>query len=66
MVSPKMLLILPEIAWAGISLAIYTGLLVPMISDSIPYTDNNEQLMKSMFSMVSLGIGEIIGSLLIG
>lgn len=30
-----MLMIMPEIAWAGISLAIYTGLLVPMITEAV-------------------------------
>jgi hypothetical protein len=36
MMSYKMLYIVPEIAWTGISLAIYTGMLVPMISASVP------------------------------
>jgi predicted MFS family arabinose efflux permease len=58
---------LPEIAWAGISLAIYTGLLVPMVASTVTDTDDhNAKLMKSMYAMVSLGVGEIVGSLAIG
>jgi hypothetical protein len=36
MTSERMRWVLPEIAWTGISLAVYTGLLVPMIVDTIP------------------------------
>lgn len=58
--------VIPEIAWAGISLAIYTGLLVPMISNTLEGEDSNQKLMKSMYAMVCLGVGEIVGSLAIG
>ncbi|TNV83138.1 hypothetical protein FGO68_gene17752 [Halteria grandinella] len=64
----------PEIAWAGISLAIYTGLLTPMITEAVESeakregkeSSSNDQLMLSMYAMVCLGIGEIVGSLTIG
>jgi hypothetical protein len=39
MTSKRMMWALPEIAWTGISLAVYTGLLVPMIVDTIPNED---------------------------
>ena len=41
MKSKRMLWILPEIAWTGVSLSVYTGLLVPMISSTIPNEDEN-------------------------
>jgi len=66
MISKRMRWVLPEIVWAGISLAIYTGLLVPMISNTLEGRDNTEKLMKSMYAMVCLGVGEIVGSLAIG
>ncbi len=56
----------PEILWAGMSLAIFTGLLVLTIADKVGGDDPNEKLMKSMLAMVSLGFGEIFGSLSIG
>ena len=34
--SPKMVKLLPYIVWTGISLSIYTGLLIPMIVETIP------------------------------
>jgi len=48
------------------SLAIFTGLLVLTIADKVGGDDPNEKLMKSMLAMVSLGFGEIFGSLSIG
>ena len=49
-------------AWTGINLAIYTGLLVHMISESIIGGDSNLKLEMAMYSMISLGVGEILGS----
>ncbi len=56
--------VLPEIVWAGISLAIYTGLLVTIISKTVEGT--GEELMRSMYAMICLGIGEIVGSFVVG
>jgi hypothetical protein len=36
LISKKMRLLLPQVFWTGMSLAIYTGLLVPLIYDTIP------------------------------
>jgi MFS family permease len=58
--------LLPYITYSGISLSIYTGLLVPMVVTTIPNETENQQMMKSLFSMVTLGIGEIVGSLFMG
>ena len=53
-------------AWTGINLAIYTGLLVHMISESIIGGDSNLKLEMAMYSMISLGVGEILGSQIVG
>lgn len=65
-VDKRMLYIAPQILWSGISLAIFTGLLPTMLSDSVKTKDTNEKMMKSMMAMVSLGFGEIVGSIGIG
>eukprot|EP00347_Sterkiella_histriomuscorum_P005421 403356681 len=66
MFSKKMMILLPQVFWTGISLAVYTGLLVPIITDTIPGDDDNDKFMKSMFAMVALGVGEMVGGLFIG
>lgn len=66
MFSKKMRLLLPQVFWTGISLAVYTGLLVPLITDTISGDDDNDKFMKSLFAMVALGVGEMIGGLFIG
>ena len=64
-VDKRMLFLAPEILWSGMSLAIFTGLLVLTISESVKGNEN-DKMMKSMLAMVSLGFGEIVGSLSIG
>ena len=59
-----MLFLAPEILWSGMCLAIFT-LLVLTISESVKGNDN-DKMMKSMLAMVSVGFGEIVGSLSIG
>jgi len=66
LIDKRMMYLAPEILWAGMSLAIFTGLLVLSISETIKGNDPNEKLMFSMLTMISLGFGEIIGSLSIG
>ena len=39
--SDKMLKIVPYIIWSGISLSIYTGLLIPIIVSTIPNDSEN-------------------------
>jgi len=41
-------------------------LLVPIITDTIPGDDDQDKFMKSMFAMVALGVGEMLGGLFIG
>lgn len=66
MFQKRMLYILPSISWTGISISIYTGLLIPIIVSTLVDSDENDKLMKSFFAMVSLGVGEIVGGLAIG
>jgi hypothetical protein len=66
-IDKRMLYLAPQILWAGMSLAIFTGLLGVQISDSVQEdASNNEKLKKTMLAMISLGFGEIFGSLSIG
>lgn len=57
---------LPQLLWIGISIAIYSGLLVPIISLSLQGENNEKQFEKSMLAMVTFGVGEIVGGLVIG
>mmetsp|Transcript_34919 Transcript_34919/g.33963 ORF Transcript_34919/g.33963 Transcript_34919/m.33963 type:complete len:224 (-) Transcript_34919:26-697(-) len=59
--------ILPELMWTGMSISIYTGILVPTIYDTMPvdYTDN-EKFQASMLAMIYLGVGEVIGGIFMG
>ena len=59
--------LLPQLMWTGISISIYTGMLTPIIYKTMPdtYTDN-KKFEDSMFAMISLGVGEVIGGILMG
>ena len=62
-----MLPMLPQIAWTGISISVYTGLLVPIIIGTLPEDyDESMRFEMSMFAMVSLGLGEIFGGIVMG
>jgi MFS family permease len=66
-VSKQMRFLLPQLMWTGISIAVYTGLLVPIIFGSISDTvDPNIEFSDSMFAMISFGVGEIIGGISMG
>ena len=58
--------LLPQIFWTGISLAVYSGLLTPIIFNTMPDEDDNVKFQKSMFAMTALGIGEILGGIYTG
>ena len=64
--SNRMRGLIPYIIWTGISLSIYTGLLVKIIGSTVPNDTEDQQMMKSLFAMVSLGLGEIVGGFYIG
>jgi hypothetical protein len=65
-ISKRMRLFLPQLLWIGISIAIYSGLLVPIITISLEGQSSEKQFEKSMLAMVAFGVGEIFGGLLIG
>jgi MFS family permease len=60
--------LLPVIAWTGFSVGFYSGLLIPILVDSLHGTEltENQKLMKAFEAMTFLGVGEIVGGLLIG
>jgi MFS family permease len=65
--SRRMRMFLPQLLWIGVSIAVYTGILVPMINLSLKDVANsNTRFEYSMFAMVAFGLGEIVGGLLIG
>ncbi len=65
-----------QICWTGVSISIYTGLIVPIVYSSIQYKSphdpdpipysSQEIFKKSMMVMIGLGVGEIIGGILMG
>lgn len=64
--SKRMRLMLPLCFWTGISIAYYSGLLVCMLTDTLPNEASNVQYEKSMYAMVVFGIGELMGCFFIG
>ena len=66
LIDKRMLHLAPQLLWSGITLAIMNGLLVFMISDSVESDDPNSQMMKGVLTLIPLGLGEIIGSIIIG
>eukprot|EP00347_Sterkiella_histriomuscorum_P000222 403376714 len=65
-ISKRMRLMLPLCFWTGISIAYYSGLLVCMLTDTMPDQPANIQYEKSMYAMVIFGVGEMIGCFFIG
>ncbi|CDW80475.1 major facilitator superfamily protein [Stylonychia lemnae] len=64
--SKKMLPLIPQLIWVGISVAIYSGILVIIIIDTESVGDDQYKVSQSMLTMVSFGAGEILGSLFSG
>lgn len=53
-------------AWTGVSIAVYTGILVDIITETLLDRDEELQFELSMLAMVSLGVGEIVGAIGMG
>jgi len=67
LVSKRMLPILPQVAWTGVSISVYTGMLVPIMSNTLHKTKEPEEIFElTMFAMVTLGAGEIVGAIGMG
>jgi predicted MFS family arabinose efflux permease len=67
--SVRMRLLIPEMAWTGISIAYYSGVLVMSISDVLTsegITNQSTQFQYTMFAMACFGAGEVVGSGIIG
>ena len=58
---------MPTIMWTALSLAAFSGSFVPLMNLTMdPLWDANKKLSMSLFAMIPLGAGEIIGSLVMG
>ncbi|CDW89920.1 major facilitator superfamily protein [Stylonychia lemnae] len=62
----RMRYVMLQICWTGISIAVYTGLLVPTIVETLKTSNEQEQFKQSMLAMVALGVGEISGAVIQG
>ena len=60
--------ILPIMIWSALSLATFAGSFVTMMTETMNSYDwsENKQLEMSLFAMIPRGVGEMVGSLLIG
>lgn len=67
LVSKKMRFLIPQLIWTGISISVYTGILIPIIYDTISEDfSENDKFKMSMLAMMTLGIGEILGGIGMG
>ncbi|CDW72896.1 major facilitator superfamily protein [Stylonychia lemnae] len=64
--SKRMLPLIPQLIWVGISIAVYSGIFVIIIIDTQTKGDDQQKFSNSMLALVSLGAGEIAGSILSG
>jgi hypothetical protein len=72
MLSKRMLKIIPFIIWTAVSCAIYAGVFVPLMTDTMStnlktqnWSDQTKQK-NCLLALVGLGLGEILGSLVLG
>lgn len=68
MIDSRMLMMIPQIFFTGVSIAFYTGLFVTFIFKTMEEEklDENELFGKSMNVMSLIGIGALLGTLGIG
>lgn len=70
LVSKRMRPILLQICWTGVSISVYTGLIVPIVFNSLPTStiaaDFNANFKSAMMVMCGLGVGEIVGGIGMG
>lgn len=65
--TPRFMTFAPIVFFAGISMAVYAGLLIPMLARSMPKTWPEERkTSQACFAMIGIGAGEILGSLFNG
>lgn len=67
LVSKRMLYVVPYIFWSSISYAIYAGSLVVLMNQTMNSDwSDNKKTQNSLFAMIGLGVGEIVGSIVCG
>ena len=62
----RMIRLLPEIFWTGISIAYWSGLVATIVARTVPEKPENEQIAASLYALSVLGVGEMIGSIFMG
>jgi predicted MFS family arabinose efflux permease len=67
LISRKMSRVIPAMIWGSLSLATFAGSFVTLMTDTMSsdLTDD-EQLQLSLFAMIPLGVGQMIGGALMG
>jgi predicted MFS family arabinose efflux permease len=67
LISVKMRRLIPGMIWCSLSLATFAGSFVTIMTDTIDSKlSENEKLELSLFAMIPLGIGQMIGGAIIG
>ena len=67
LISPKMRKIIPAMIWCSLSLATFAGSFVTLMTDTMDdKMSSNDKLELSLFAMIPLGIGQMIGGALTG
>mmetsp|Transcript_6227 Transcript_6227/g.4696 ORF Transcript_6227/g.4696 Transcript_6227/m.4696 type:complete len:85 (-) Transcript_6227:142-396(-) len=63
----RMRKVIPVLGWSGVSLAIYIGMFINLMEESMDESwSDNERIEKALTVMISLAIGELIGTLIYG
>ena len=62
----RMIRLLPEIFWTGISIAYWSGLVATIVARTVPEKPENEQIAASLYALSVLGVGEMLGSIFMG
>ena len=65
---PRFLLLAPQCAWTGVSIAFFSGNLVEMMVSTFPEDQkgSNGALGSASYAMIMFGVGEILGCFFIG
>lgn len=65
---PRFLMLAPQCAWTGVSIAFFSGNLVEMIVSTFPEDQrgSNLALGSASYAMIMFGVGEILGCFFIG
>lgn len=59
--------VIPAMIWGSLSLATFAGSFVTLMTDTMsPDLTDDEQLQQSLFAMIPLGVGQMIGGALMG